>query len=278
MSVCDPVDSMHAHFKGFLLEQYPHEIPENDEAVDVFAGFVNKHKSHIAGAIIEPRVQMAAGANFHSSRALQSIRDVCTRNGILLIADEVATGFGRTGSMFACQGADVEPDIYCIGKALTGGQLGMAATVASNAIYEAFHSEDWTHALMHGPSFMGNPTCCAAANASLDLFENEPRLEQAQAMEEKLKHELDCLASRDNVEDVRALGAIGVVEFKESINKQAAIDFFVNEGVWIRPIGASVYLAPSLNINDDDLGVLCSAIRKFADAVTRNPMLLAGKK
>ena len=263
MSVCDPEDSMHANFKGFLLEQFPHAIPETDELEAAFDAFVAQRKEQLAAVIIEPLVQMAAGMRFHSADALQRIARVCRKHDLLLIADEVATGFGRTGAMFAHQQAGIPPDIMCVGKGLTGCSVGLAATIATAKVYEPFHSDRWESALMHGPTFMGNPIACAAANASLDLFDQETRVDQVAAIEAILRERLDPLIENENVESVNCLGAIGVVRMKKEVDVSKAVSRFVDEGVWIRPIRDSVYLAPAFTIEESELGKLCESIARF---------------
>ena len=263
MSVCDPDDSMHANFKGFLLEQFPQPIPETDELEAAFDSFVGQQKEQLAAVIIEPLVQMAAGMRFHSTEALQRIERVCRKHDLLLIADEVATGFGRTGSMFAYQQAGIHPDILCVGKGLTGCSVGLAATIATAKVYEPFHSDRWEAALMHGPTFMGNPIACAAANASLDLFEQEARLDQVSAVESSLRERLAVLIDCQNVESVSCLGAVGAVRMENEIDVSKAVAGFVDQGVWIRPIRDSVYLAPAFTIEESELGKLCDSVAQF---------------
>ncbi len=263
MSVCDPDDSMHANFKGFLLEQFPQPIPETDELEAAFDSFVGQQKEQLAAVIIEPLVQMAAGMRFHSTEALQRIERVCRKHDLLLIADEVATGFGRTGSMFAYQQAGIHPDILCVGKGLTGCSVGLAATIATAKVYEPFHSDRWEAALMHGPTFMGNPIACAAANASLDLFEQEARLDQVSAIESSLRERLAVLIDCQNVESVSCLGAVGAVRMENEIDVSKAVAGFVDQGVWIRPIRDSVYLAPAFTIEESELGKLCDSVVQF---------------
>ena len=260
MSVCDPDDSMHANFKGFLLEQYPRAIPETDDLEAAFDSFVESRKQELAAVIVEPLAQMAAGMRFHSPDALQRIQRVCRKHNLLLIVDEVATGFGRTGTMFAHHQASIEPDIMCVGKGLTGCSVGLAATIATAKVYQPFHSDDWEAALMHGPTFMGNPIACAAANASLDLFEQEPRLEQVAAIQQQLQSELMPLSEVDGVDSVHCLGAIGAVRMKQSIDVSKAVSWFVDQGVWIRPIRDTFYIAPSFTIEPADLATLTAAI------------------
>lgn len=260
MSVCDPIDSMHSHFKGYLLEQYCHPIPETEDELTQFANFVDQHIEQLAGVILEPLVQMAGGMRFHSPGALKNVANICKEKGLLFIADEIATGFGRTGSLFAFQQAGIQPDILCVGKALTGGTISLAATIASEAVYKPFHSDDWMHALMHGPTYMGNALACAAANASLDLFESFDIADRASAIERMMTSRLEQLNSNNQVLDIRCRGAIGVVQLVKPVDAQDAIKFFVEQGVWIRPLRDVIYLTPSLTISDDDLDKLCTAI------------------
>ena len=199
----------------------------------------------------------------HSTEALQRIERVCRKHDLLLIADEVATGFGRTGSMFAYQQAGIQPDILCVGKGLTGCSVGLAATIATAKVYEPFHSDRWEAALMHGPTFMGNPIACAAANASLDLFEQEARLDQVSAIESSLRERLAVLIDCQNVESVSCLGAVGAVRMENEIDVSKAVAGFVDQGVWIRPIRDSVYLAPAFTIEESELGKLCDSVVQF---------------
>lgn len=260
MSLCDPVRSMHAHFKGFVPEQFTRPIPKTDDDERQFDRFVAERADQIAGVIIEPLVQGAGGMRFHGPESLRIIRRVCDRHDLLFVADEIATGFGRTGTMFACQQADVAPDIMCIGKSLTGGAITMAAAVAKSKVFEAFLSDDPSHALMHGPTFMANPLACAAANASLDLFEREPRLEQVRRIEEQMRVELEPCRTMPSVVDVRVKGAVGVVQLEELGDRDALMAGFRERGAWIRPTRDVIYLTPPLVITEADLELLCSAI------------------
>lgn len=259
MSVCDPVNSMHGHFKGFLLEHYSQRIPQTQGEHAAFAAFLAAKKSEIAGVIIEPLIQGAGGMKFHPPESVAEIHAACRRNQVLLIADEIATGFGRTGTMFACEQADVVPDILCVGKALTGGTLSLAATMATDEVFNAFLSDDPSHALMHGPTFMANPLACAAANASLDLFETEPRLDRATAMEAELASLLSPCRELPGVIDVRAKGAVGVVQVKQLHDLDRLRAQIVDEGIWLRPFGDMIYLTPPLSITPDQLTTLCQA-------------------
>jgi adenosylmethionine-8-amino-7-oxononanoate aminotransferase len=195
------------------------------------------------------------------------LRAAADRHDVLLIFDEVFTGFGRTGTMFACEAANVVPDIIMLSKALTGGTLPLAATVATTRVFDAFWSDDPMHALMHGPTFMGNALACAAANASLDLFEREPRMAQVAAIEAVLKRGLEPCRKTSGVRDVRIKGAIGVVELAQTPDVEALRERFVDEGVFVRPFGNVVYLTPAFTIAEDELAALTSAIVKVVGSV-----------
>jgi adenosylmethionine-8-amino-7-oxononanoate aminotransferase len=199
---------------------------------------------------------------FHDAATLQSLRRIADEHNLLLIFDEIFTGFGRTGTMFACEAAGVVPDIITLSKALTGGTLPLAATVARKRVFDAFWLDDPQKALMHGPTYMGNALACAAANASLDLFEREPRLQQVKAIGEQMTRELSLCKDMPGVKDVRIRGAIGVVELDKIDDLEALRARFVEEGVFIRPFGNVVYLTPSFTIQSDDLSALTRAIVK----------------
>jgi len=260
MSVCDPDNSMHSHFKGFLLEQYSQPIPQTTEETTHFDAFIQSKRSELAGVLIEPLIQGAGGMKFHPPESVAAISRICRQHDVLLIADEIATGFGRTGTMFACEQSEVVPDIMCVGKALTGGTLGLAATIATDRVYEAFLSDDPMHALMHGPTFMANPLACAAANASLDLFETEPRLQQAAQCEQIIRQELDPCRHIAGVVDVRAKGAVGVVQVRQLDHLERLRVAFVESGVWLRPFADMIYLTPPLTISENELVQLCRVI------------------
>ncbi len=266
MSVCDPLDSMHSHFKGFLLKQFPSSIPHTDAQFVEFQRFLYEHKQELAGVIIEPLVQGAGGMKFHTAESVARIRQACDAMNLLMIADEVATGFGRTGTMFACEQAEIVPDIICIGKALTGGTLGMAATIATGKVFDAFLSNDPQRALMHGPTYMANPLACAAANATLDLFETEPRIQQSLAMEMYFKETLQHCKELPGVVDVRQKGAIGVIQV-ESLHSLARLNGeFVESGIWVRPFNDIIYLTPPLCMSQGDLQTLCE---KLVNVITK---------
>jgi adenosylmethionine-8-amino-7-oxononanoate aminotransferase len=266
MSICDPDNSMHAHFQGYLHEHPVCEIPETAEQQAELRRVMERHHRELAGVIVEPLVQGAGGMKFHSPHALATIDQLCRQYELLLIADEIATGFGRTGTMFACQQADVVPDIICLGKALSGGMLSLAVTVATDPVYDAFLSDDPRFALMHGPTYMANPLACAAANASLDLFEWEPRVEQARAMEEPLRDALEACRRLPGVVDVRCRGAIGVIQVAELHHLDDLRNRFVQRGVWLRPFRDMIYLTPSLNIAAEPLAQLLQTTVEVVEA------------
>jgi adenosylmethionine-8-amino-7-oxononanoate aminotransferase len=260
MAVCDPNEGMHRRFVGCLLEQSVVPLPRTDEQFSNFERFLERHRDELAAMLIEPLVQAAGGFIMHSPQTLARIVAAARRHGLLVIFDEIATGFGRTGRLFACQEANVVPDIITLSKALTGGTMPLAVTVAGTHVYEAFLSDDPGAALMHGPTFCGNPLACAAANASLDLFETQPRLEQCASISRQLADELRCCAALPGVSDVRVKGAIGVVELESTPDHAALRTRFVEAGVWIRPFGKVVYLMPALTIEQDELAALTGAI------------------
>jgi len=260
MSVCDPDESMHSHFAGWLPQQVFAELPRDAERAAALDALLDQKAGSIAAIIIEPLIQGAGGMRLHDPETLATVARIARAHDVLLIADEIFTGFGRTGSMFASDQAEVAPDIICLSKALTGGTMSLAATVASDAVFDAFWSDDAAKALMHGPTFMANPLACAAANASLDLFEAEPRVAQARTMEAKLLQGLARCRDLPGVIDVRAKGGVGVVQLARAPDRETLKQAFVDEGVWIRPFGDIVYLAPALNIDDADIERLCSAV------------------
>jgi adenosylmethionine-8-amino-7-oxononanoate aminotransferase len=260
MSVCDPEEGMHALFKGVLGEQLLLDVPSSASERGRFERVLAERVPELAGIIVEPLVQAAGGMKFHTAETLAHVVASARRHGLLVIFDEIATGFGRTGTMFACEQAKVIPDIITLGKALTGGTLPLAATVARKHVYEAFLSDDPRKALMHGPTFSGNALACAAANASLDLFESEPRLAQVAAIEVQLRAGLERCRALPAVADVRVKGAIGVVELKQPPDLDALRARFVAAGVWVRPFGNVVYLMPALTIGTADLAVLIEAV------------------
>ncbi len=249
MAVCDPEEGMHALFTGTLPEHYLIDLPRDEESIAAFDKFLKEHSEELAGILVEPLVQGAGGMIFHDETVLQTLRAGADKHELLLIFDEIFVGFGRTAAMFACEAAEVTPDIITLGKGLTGGTLPLAATIASKKIYEAFLSDDPMHALMHGPTYMGNALACAAANASLDLFEREPRLFQAAEIGKGLEYGLGQCVGMRGVKDVRVRGAIGVVELEKIADLNALKRRFVEKGVWVRPFRNIVYLTPALTID-----------------------------
>jgi len=260
MAVSDPEASMHAAFRGLLPEQIVVDLPVDDASAAAFEAMLAQRAEEIAAIIVEPLVQGAGGMRFHDARVLKTLRALADRYELLLIFDEIFTGFGRSGAMFAFQEAGVAPDVITLSKALTGGTLPLAATIANRKVFDAFWSDDPAHALMHGPTFMANPLACAAANASLDLFESEPRLDQAAKISLALRAGLESCRQRPGVKDVRVKGAIGVVELDHIENLDALRQRFIEQGVFIRPFGSIVCLTPALTITDDELAVLIEAV------------------
>lgn len=253
MSVCDPEEGMHALFKGTLADQIITDLPRTPDEIEAFDALLARHRGELAGVVMEPLVQGAGGMRFHDADAVRAVRDACDRHGLLLILDEIMTGFGRTGTLFACQRAGIVPDIVMLSKALTGGTLPLAATVARRSVFEAFLSDDPERALMHGPTYTGNALACAAANASLDLFETEPRLEQVARIEAHLARALKPCRDLPGVVDVRTRGAIGVVQLDALTHVDWLKRRFVEEGVWLRPFHDVVYTTPPFVIDDQDL-------------------------
>ncbi|CAB3870223.1 adenosylmethionine--8-amino-7-oxononanoate transaminase [Achromobacter ruhlandii] len=260
MAVCDPDEGMHSLFRGMLAEHDIVDLPRDDAAMARLDAFLETRGPQLAGILVEPLVQGAGGMLLHDPEVLRRLRRLADRHGLLLIFDEIFTGFGRTGTLFAFEQAGIRPDIITLSKALTGGTLPLAATVASSRVFDAFWSDDPSHALMHGPTFMGNALACAAANASLDLFESEPRLAQARALSSALAAGLAPCRELAWVRDVRILGAIGVVELDRIDDREALKRRLVEAGVWVRPFGNVVYLTPALTIAPDELDTLMRAV------------------
>jgi len=260
MSVCDPEEGMHALFKGYVPEQFIADLPRDAVSADALRDLLRRNRGKIAGVIVEPLVQCAGGMKMHSAEVLQRVAALVADAGVLLICDEIAVNFGRVGTMFAVDQAGIVPDIICLGKALTGGAINLAATVASTDVFDGFLSDDPNAALMHGPTYMGNPLACAAANASLDLFETAPRLEQAAAIESQLRRELESLKCLAGVTDIRVKGAIGAIE----VDTLHELDWlkmqFVEAGIWLRPFGNVIYTMPPLVITKDELSAITGAI------------------
>ena len=259
MAVSDPDAGMHAAFAGVLPRHHIADLPDDDSTLDQL---LTERGDTVAAMIVEPLVQGAGGMTFHDARALRRLRALADRYDVLLIFDEIFTGFGRTGTMFACEHAGVAPDIITLSKALTGGTLPLAATIATRMIFDAFWSDDPKKALMHGPTYMANALGCAAANASLDLFEREPRLRQVADIAIALEQGLAPCRDFPNVKDVRVKGATGVVELDRIDDLDALRTQFIEQGVFIRPIGNVIYLTPAFTISSDELKTLTDAIVK----------------
>ena len=260
MSVGDPEDGIHGRFSGLVPDQPRTPLPRDDASREAFETFVAEHADRCAAMILEPLVQGAGGMIFYDQKTLQAVREACDRHGLLLILDEIMTGLGRLGTLFACEQAAVTPDIMTLSKSLTGGTLPLAATIASTSVFEGFLSPELDQALMHGPTFTGNALACAAANASLDLFETEPRLEQVRTIEAHLGQALEPCRQINGVVDVRVLGAIGVVELETIADMNGLRARFIDAGCWIRPFGNIVYLMPAFTIGEDDLARLCETV------------------
>ncbi|MCE2563867.1 adenosylmethionine--8-amino-7-oxononanoate transaminase [Komagataeibacter sp. FNDCF1] len=260
MAVCDPEEGMHSLYNGALPEHFITDLPTDDARTQALDTLLAQSADRIAAIIVEPLVQGAGGMLFHAPDVLRTLRRLADRHGVLLIFDEIFTGFGRTGTMFACEQAGVVPDIMTLSKALTGGTMALAATVARRHVFEAFLSDNPLHALMHGPTFMANAMACACANASLDLFEREPRLEQVARIGARMRAGLEACRSLPHVVDVRVMGAIGVVELDRIPDMNALKTALVGQGVWVRPFRSIVYLTPAFTITSAELRKLTTAI------------------
>ena len=272
MSVCDPTTGMHERFRPVLPQHLfadrPRARPGEPLHPDDVAGIEDllaNHHPELAAVILEPVVQGAGGMWFYAPEYLNHVKALCERFDVLLILDEIATGFGRTGRLFACEHAGIEPDILCLGKALTGGYMSLAATLTSTRIAHGL-SEDGG-VLMHGPTFMANPLACAVAKRSIELLEEIDWRARVIAIEAQLTEELAQYAGHPVVLDVRVLGAIGVVQTKAPVPVAAMQEVFVDAGVWIRPFNDLVYLMPPFVTNEDDLRQLTKAIGLGLDAV-----------
>ncbi|WP_045394329.1 adenosylmethionine--8-amino-7-oxononanoate transaminase [Vibrio rotiferianus] len=266
MSVTDPDNSMHSLYKGFLPEHIFAESPNcgywdewNPEDLTDFEHKIETHHQELAAVILEPIVQGAGGMRIYHPEFLKGVRKLCDKHGLLLIADEIATGFGRTGKLFACEHADIQPDILCVGKALTGGYMTLSATLASKHVADTVCGGD-AGCFMHGPTFMGNPLACAVATASLELIEQGNWQQQTQQIETLFSELLPKLEKYDLVKNTRWLGAIGVVETHRPVNMETIQALFVEHGVWIRPFGKLIYMMPPFISKPEDIEKLVNAI------------------
>ncbi|MGM0525417.1 MAG: adenosylmethionine--8-amino-7-oxononanoate transaminase [Pseudomonadota bacterium] len=270
MSVCDPVNGMHHLFKHALRNQLFAEKPKlsfwddwQPEQESELQQWFERYHQQLAAVIVEPIVQGAGGMRMYHPNYLKQLRTLCDHYEVLLIVDEIATGFGRTGKLFACEHADVSADIMCVGKALTSGYMTLAATITNQHVAETVSHTNSGGALMHGPTFMGNPLACAVAAESLTMISEGNWQQQVAIIEQHLQQQLLPLAEHQAVKDVRVLGAIGVLEMNQPIDVAAAQKKFIEHGVWIRPFGRLLYIMPPYTISTDQLKQLTMAMTDY---------------
>lgn len=263
MSLADLDSGMHEKFKNLLLNNFSLDLPQNENDLDQFEQFIKKNQNLLAGIFIEPLIQCAGGMKFHDAEMLKKIFNIAKKYKIIFIADECAVGFYRTGKKFAINHANIKPDILVVGKALTGGSMTLAATLVSDEIFNNFLGNSLDLALMHGPTFMGNPLAASAANASLDLFEQANYEEKIAKDEKFLKKELEKCRNLPNVKDVRVIGSVGVVEIEGNWQKMLGLrKKFINSGVFLRPFANCIYTIPPLNVKRTDLKKITDSIKE----------------
>jgi adenosylmethionine-8-amino-7-oxononanoate aminotransferase len=272
MSVCDPLDGMHQLFSGTLPQHLFADRPAtkfgesfSESDIDSLRNLLEQHSDQIAALIIEPIFQGAGGMYFYAPEYLQRARALCDEYDVLLICDEIATGFGRTGKLFACEHVGISPDIMCLGKAITGGYMTLAATLCTTRVSDGISSGG---GLMHGPTFMANAMACAVACASIELLVGKPWQKMVSNIEQKLREGLEPARKLPNVADVRVLGAIGVIEMRESIDVAKVQDEFIQRGVWVRPFGKFIYAMPPFIIGDEDISALTKAMVEGAGIIS----------
>lgn len=268
MAVCDPQSGMHHLFHYSLQHHFFAEAPAckfDDPFQEIhiakFAQLIQQHRQKIAAVILEPIVQGAGGMRFYSPEYLRRVRELCDKHEILLIVDEIATGFGRTGKLFASEHAGISPDIMCLGKAMSGGYITLAATLCNDKVSNGI-SRGENPAFMHGPTYMANPLACAVANASIDLLMDSNWQEQVAGIRRQLCEELAPCKEFSYVADVRVLGAIGVVELNDYVDNTRLMPLFIEQGVWVRPFGKIIYLMPPYIISSEQLSQLTAAVVK----------------
>ena len=272
MSVCDPINGMHSlygkqlpmqHFVAAPPMGFERDLTQSER--EALTEFFVKNSDQLAGFIIEPIIQGAGGMRFYSPQYFQLLRQLCDEHNVVLIADEIATGFGRSGKLFACEHAAISPDIMTIGKALTGGYMTFAATLCTRTIADTISQSDYP-SLMHGPTFMGNPLACAVACASIDLilcYDIEARTANMQSV---MEQQLAPAVSFNGVAEVRCLGAVAVIELQEAVNMPVFQSLLIENGIWVRPFGKLVYIMPPYVITDDELTTLCQALLKVVSS------------